>query len=832
MEEQRSRRSLQGDVMKKQIPDIKHLEEALQYFKTVNSKVPLKGNIVLHQHLSAVETFGKQNGIPPDGINILLNQALSGNLADAVSTRLLKCMLPSSEVTQSTIIQAVSLFCLGKCSSNTQILFIRWLITVFDLITCKDVLSSLYNFFFCFLHNSKLCPYLCHLLYLLTKKDHVRPFRIRKLLELQSKNGLQPPLLGLLSIYKIFCPELVSLTLPNRFKTYFKSSHLLWRSELRDITRRNAGDPAGDCWLSPGSNGQPQTLSRKRFRERWEQVLDTCSQDLMKLLVEYDKGVLSKLEVEIKNVTEKLREFESLESFKTGYKKMNEDMEKFEMVIIERKKRKLLRDLNDYREGGKVGIDDMVLELNILKKGSSDAVISTKKWNCNPSPPVSSSVWDRGHITADKMMTDDQTLPVEKLQTFTQLLENIHRLELPAQMGSVLKNPLLLHYMNCIKDDTPFLRLNYWLAFTLHEECAWYKGNKRSKEEVEAFLGTVVNTQQFLQEGLSSSEGFLYKSLPHWNGSHRSQVLKLISWIPLSSSTEMEALLYEPLARLFITSSVYFKCSVLESLKDLLQNWLIWHSVCTERVHMQSINMDSTMSGLLTSVKDLINFTGRLSTLGLQIESCPLLLHFILNFYDLVSDMYVRFSLPLVVLPPPGVFYPALLSTESVNLNQLCYVMYRYRTSLETAKMNERQKKTQMHLSINSQTYQEFNKYLTAMVGCLWTSQAFHQDTHPQGIQMTPDLLERSGVPYYKKAFNIVYHPALMGYSSSFLLQRFSEDDMFQLQLIKGQLWNNYLDFLYTQGLDGFKLFFESSVNRLATNSQQQEPRDLHPSQA
>lgn len=74
-------------------------------------------------------------------------------------------------------------------------------------------------------------------------------------------------------------------------------------------------------------------------------------------------------------------------------------------------------------------------------------------------------------------------------------------------------------------------------------------------------------------------------------------------------------------------------------------------------------------------------------------------------------------------------------------------------------------------LNINSQTFKLYNQYLTAMVGCLWTSQAFTQDPHPQGIKMSPEVLEMAGVASYKRAFNIVFHPALMAFSFSFLHQ-------------------------------------------------------------
>lgn len=36
-------------------------------------------------------------------------------------------------------------------------------------------------------------------------------------------------------------------------------------------------------------------------------------------------------------------------------------------------------------------------------------------------------------------------------------------------MGSVLTNPLLLHYMNCVKDESIYLRLYYWMGQMLQE---------------------------------------------------------------------------------------------------------------------------------------------------------------------------------------------------------------------------------------------------------------------------------------------------------------------------------------------------------------------------
>ncbi|NXF33816.1 CENPI protein, partial [Nyctibius bracteatus] len=686
------------------------LEQALRYFEKVQDRVSLKKNDVLQKHLTTVESIALQRGLPPEGFDVLLNVALSGKLADTVNTRLLKSLVPASVIPENSVVSSVSWLCVSKCSGNIQLLFLRWLITVFDFIDHKEQLHALYGFFFSFLQDEKMCPYVCHLLYLLTRKESVKPFRIRRLLDLQAKMGMQSHLQALLSLYKLFCPELVTITLPGKKKTYFKNSEGPWKAAINAIRRRNQEN-------SPVSQplflGTAQTQSRKR------------------------------------------------------------------------------------------------------------------KWNTQLNIPASSA--NRNNLEEDReknrvdLYSMNEYLPVEQLQTFSQLLQNIHHLEFPSQMGSVLTNPLLLHYMNCIKDESVYLRLYYWMGQTLREECTWcVADNNQYEEEFKDFLETVYKTECFLQEGFSSCEEFLYKSLLLWDGcSCQSQILRLVSWIPLSSFSEMKSHLYDPLAQLFFTSSLYFKCSVLESLKELLQNWLNWHVIHLDpESDSQVHSLNTTLSGLVNVVAELIHFVGWISTVALRLENNPtFLLYFILDFYETVCDMYLRYNLPLLIMPPAGVFYPALLSMDSVSLNQLCYIMYRYRTNLVAAKENELSKKRILQFKFSSQTYQEYNQYIIAMVGCLWTSSAFQKDIHPQGLRMDDELLKKTTAQEFKTSFNIVYHPAMMGYAVLFLQQAWPDDTTLNFSLIKGKKWDWYLEYLYMQGLKGLKVFIESSINRVSQAS-------------
>ncbi|KAI5239756.1 Centromere Protein I [Manis pentadactyla] len=679
-------------------------ENALQLAVSYLGKGPIKTSQskdkTLEEHLKAVENVAWKNGLTPEGIDILLNVALSGKFGNAVNTRILKCMIPATLISEDSVVKAVSWLCVGKCSGSTKVLFYRWLVAMFDFIDHKEQINLLYGFFFASLQDDTLCPYVCHLLYLLTRKENVKPFRVRKLLDLQSRMGMQPHLQALLSLYKFFVPTLISVSLPVRKKIYFKNSENLWKTALVAVRQRNQGP-------------SPEPLK--------------------------------------------------------------------------------------------------------LMLGPANVHPIKRKWNAHSVIPVlnsSSCIKECGKkgLRLSDYLSSNGLFPLEQLKSFPQLLQNIHCLELPSQMGAVLNNSLLLHYINCVRDESVLLRLYHWLSQTLQEECIWYKVKSyENGEEFTDFLDTIIRAECFLQEGFYSCEAFLYKSVPLWDGlSCRSQFLQLVSWIPFSSFSEVKPLLFDHLAQLFFTSTIYFKCSVLQSLKELLQNWLLWLSMYIQMKPVMNSPLETTLGGSMNSVSDLIRYVGWLSTIAMRLENnSTFLLHFILDFYEKVCDIYIHYNLPLVVLFPSGIFYPALLSLDSSILNQLCYIMHRYRKNLTAAKKNELVHKTKSEFSFSSKTYQEFNYYLTAMVDCLWTSKPFQR-----GFSIDPKVLEKAGVTEYKNSLNLVHHPALLSYAVSFLLQECPEERTVNMNSIQGKKWNWYLDYLFSEGLQGLKLFIRSNIHR------------------
>ncbi|XP_052005512.1 centromere protein I-like isoform X2 [Xyrauchen texanus] len=673
----------------------------------VEAGTVVRGNDELERNLLVVETVALSHGLSSEVITMLLDMALSLNAGTANCTRVLKFLIPATAVPQEAIVRGVSWLCVGKMPMNAQVLFVRWVLTVFDLIDCKDNLRSIYGFIFSFVTEENLCPYICHLLYLLTMREHVHPYRVRKLLDLQAKMGRQPFLTQLLALYKVFRPDLVTLSLPSRVKTGFKNHNSTWKVSLSAVQRKNKGAVMVD-----------QSLS---------------------------------LEVKEK---------------------------------LSSRKRKLHH-----------------LEI----------------------PPLS-SVFDSN--------TKRKVFSLQELYSFKQLLENIHNIELPAQMGSLLGSALALHYLDCVQDESAFLRLNFWLGHSLQEEfllCP-LDGSSDNTSEACRFLSTILSSQQFLQEGFSSIESFLYKFLSVWDGCLlRPQILDILSDIPLMPSFYMKKLLFEPLKQLYFTSTVFFKCSVIECLNSMLVKLLTWYSVSAVQGGLDiSLNSNSTMtmtlSGFMDSVMELIRFVGLLASEGLRLENCHvLLLNQTLAFYETVCDMFVKYSLPLIIMPPAGVFYPALFAKDSISVDRLGYIMYKYRKNLSLAKKQEQQREQTFHLSRNA--YKEFNRNLQAMVNSMWNS---WWCVPGSDLEIDKNLISLSKVPEPWCRFDLIHHPALFSYAIEFHQRCWPERKDVDLCSIKaGKYWNWYMEYLFNQGFDGLSNFIQTNTGRGGSSLSSQD--DKHP---
>ena len=91
--------------------------------------------------------------------------------------------------------------------------------------------------------------------------------------------------------------------------------------------------------------------SNDDFREKWEAILNKCSQDLMLLLIEEAKKQKLSVQTQIEELKAQLLEIETEEHRLPFEKKLKEDMDKLSLKLKQGKVRKYKRDLDVYSSG-------------------------------------------------------------------------------------------------------------------------------------------------------------------------------------------------------------------------------------------------------------------------------------------------------------------------------------------------------------------------------------------------------------------------------------------------------------------------------------------------
>ncbi|ELT95219.1 hypothetical protein CAPTEDRAFT_165501 [Capitella teleta] len=224
--------------------------------------------------LEYVEQIAAESGFSPDIIVDLLTLATSGKYNETVSGRLIRSLIPSTVIPEDAIINAVSSMCTNALSTALQSLLVRWLLVCYDVLESNKALHSLYTFLFYFLENNTLCPFVCHLLYLLTRKQDVTAFRVRALLQLQRKMGPQPHLMGLLSLCKLFCPQMVAIVIPKRRRNFFKRIDKAWLAKVKVVQDRQR--PEAFLSNNNDSHYSPSDLPAKRLKTDLVPRLDSA----------------------------------------------------------------------------------------------------------------------------------------------------------------------------------------------------------------------------------------------------------------------------------------------------------------------------------------------------------------------------------------------------------------------------------------------------------------------------------------------------------------------------------------------------------------------------
>lgn len=194
----------------------------------------------------AIASQAYETGIPEFLLDRLIGILVKPNHLDQNTvTSIIKNLYPSKKVSPDIVSKVVCSFGPSKTkpSPATQNLLLRWLILVCEDIEDPNHLSKLYSVLFDHLDMFSLRRSLCHLLSIITRRRHIKPFRIRALLELiRNTSDDEKELMGLLRVFKSYYPEIiVGGAMSRRRATYlFKHPDLEWTAHMRTLQDKAA----------------------------------------------------------------------------------------------------------------------------------------------------------------------------------------------------------------------------------------------------------------------------------------------------------------------------------------------------------------------------------------------------------------------------------------------------------------------------------------------------------------------------------------------------------------------------------------------------------------
>ncbi|KAK4250639.1 Mis6-domain-containing protein [Corynascus novoguineensis] len=158
---------------------IEDLEEA--------SKVPAKSRQTsIKQTVENTASLLYDRGALPDELARLVDLLTIRNHLDQASLgAIIRNLYPSGKVSDEVVLRFIGALGHGKLKPSLplQALFLRWLVMVYHLLENPAVLSQVYSVLFNLLDTAAIRPQLCHLLALVTRRKHMRPFRIQGMLD-------------------------------------------------------------------------------------------------------------------------------------------------------------------------------------------------------------------------------------------------------------------------------------------------------------------------------------------------------------------------------------------------------------------------------------------------------------------------------------------------------------------------------------------------------------------------------------------------------------------------------------------------------------------------
>ena len=219
------------------------VQEALNRIQTAADTQTKTKYSILNSFLDTISTYAENHGLSNSALQTLVDIVKRPVSLDQKSQNaIIKSLYPASNVPSDLICTVIG--CLGhgsqKASVSSQQLLLRWIVMVADYLEQPSQLSNFYSVLFNLLDMMSIRAEICHVLAQITRRRHVRPFRIHLLQGLSKSAGQDPALLKLMYIYDKYAPGILVFEKPR--KVLMEVSHMDpdWVLQLERIQNKTS----------------------------------------------------------------------------------------------------------------------------------------------------------------------------------------------------------------------------------------------------------------------------------------------------------------------------------------------------------------------------------------------------------------------------------------------------------------------------------------------------------------------------------------------------------------------------------------------------------------
>ncbi|KAL7793420.1 Mis6 domain-containing protein [Trichoderma afarasin] len=203
------------------------------------SKIPTKSRGAnIKPTVASLTSLAYENGLLPNALEELVGLLVTPSHLDQASlAAIARNLYPVARVSRQVTIRVIGALGHGnlKPSLNLQVALLKWLIMIHHVLETPAVLAQAYGVLFNLLDTAAIRPNVCHLLALITRRKHVKPFRIQALLNLSRQTANDPYLIGLLRVFKDYYPEIILGELVRGKASAFKHPDISWKERLQEI---------------------------------------------------------------------------------------------------------------------------------------------------------------------------------------------------------------------------------------------------------------------------------------------------------------------------------------------------------------------------------------------------------------------------------------------------------------------------------------------------------------------------------------------------------------------------------------------------------------------